>query len=620
MTLSNEYPLLKDINSPADVRGLSKDQLLQLSEELRNYLTHTVSISGGHFSAGLGTVELTVALHYVFNTPVDQLVWDVGHQAYPHKILTGRKDRMPTIRTLGGVSAFPSRDESEYDAFGVGHSSTSISAALGMAIASQLRGEDKRMVAIIGDGSITGGMAFEAMNHAGDVNANLLVILNDNDMSISPPVGAMNNYLTKVLSSKLYSSVREESKKALSKMPSVWELARKTEEHVKGMIVPGTLFEELGFNYFGPIDGHDVEMLVETLENLKDISGPLFLHVVTKKGKGYAPAEKDPLAYHGVPAFDPSKDSLPKAAPSPHPTYTEVFGRWLCDMAEQDERLLGITPAMREGSGLVEFSQRFPNRYFDVAIAEQHAVTLAAGQACQGAKPVVAIYSTFLQRAYDQLIHDVALQDLDVLFALDRAGLVGPDGPTHAGSFDYSYMRCIPNMLIMAPADENECRQMLTTGFKHKGPASVRYPRGKGPGSVIDPALSELAIGKAEIRHQGSRIAILAWGSMVTPALEVGKQLGATVVNMRFIKPLDEALILELAKSHDVLVTVEENVIAGGAGAAVNEFLQANSILMPALNIGLPDRFVEQGSREQLLEICELDVKGILARIEKVLG
>ena len=618
MTLSSTFPLLNTINSPADVRGLSKDQLLQLSEELRNYLTHTVSISGGHFSAGLGTVELTVALHYVFNTPVDQLVWDVGHQAYPHKILTGRKDRMPTIRTLGGVSAFPSRDESEYDAFGVGHSSTSISAALGMAIASQLRGEDKRMVAIIGDGSITGGMAFEAMNHAGDVNANLLVILNDNDMSISPPVGAMNNYLTKVLSSKLYSSVREESKKALSKMPSVWELARKTEEHVKGMIVPGTLFEELGFNYFGPIDGHDVEMLVETLENLKDISGPLFLHVVTKKGKGYAPAEKDPLAYHGVPAFDPSKDSLPKAAPSPHPTYTEVFGRWLCDMAEQDERLLGITPAMREGSGLVEFSQRFPNRYFDVAIAEQHAVTLAAGQACQGAKPVVAIYSTFLQRAYDQLIHDVALQDLDVLFALDRAGLVGPDGPTHAGSFDYSYMRCIPNMLIMAPADENECRQMLTTGFKHKGPASVRYPRGKGPGSVIDPALSELAIGKAEIRHQGSRIAILAWGSMVTPALEVGKQLGATVVNMRFIKPLDEALILELAKTHDVLVTVEENVIAGGAGAAVNEFLQANSILMPALNIGLPDRFVEQGSREQLLEICELDVKGILARIEKV--
>ena len=618
--MNNEYPLLKDINSPSDVRGLDRTQLLQLSDELRRYLTHTVSISGGHFAAGLGTVELTVALHYVYNTPVDQLVWDVGHQAYPHKILTGRKDRMPTIRTMGGVSAFPSRDESEYDAFGVGHSSTSISAALGMAIASQLRGEDKKMIAIIGDGSITGGMAFEAMNHAGDVNANLLVILNDNDMSISPPVGAMNNYLTKVLSSKLYSSVREESKKALSKMPSVWELARKTEEHVKGMIVPGTLFEELGFNYFGPIDGHDVEMLVETLENLKDLTGPLFLHVVTKKGKGYAPAEKDPLAYHGVPAFDPSKDFLPKATPSPHPTYTEVFGRWLCDMAEQDDRLLGITPAMREGSGLVEFSKRFPDRYFDVAIAEQHAVTLAAGQACQGAKPVVAIYSTFLQRAYDQLIHDVALQNLDVLFALDRAGLVGPDGPTHAGSFDYSYMRCIPNMLIMAPADENECRQMLTTGFNHPGPASVRYPRGKGPGASVDSALTELPIGKGEIRHQGGRIAILAWGSMVTPALEAGKQLGATVVNMRFIKPLDEALILELAKSHDVLVTVEENVISGGAGAAVNEFLQAQSILMPVLNIGLPDRFVEQGSREELLALCGLDSKGLLARIEKILA
>ena len=620
MTLSADFSLLNSINSPADIRALGKAQLLPLCDEVRRYLTHTVSISGGHFAAGLGTVELTVALHYVFNTPADQLVWDVGHQAYPHKILTGRKDRMPTIRTLGGVSAFPSRDESEYDAFGVGHSSTSISAALGMAIASQLRGEDKKMVAIIGDGSITGGMAFEAMNHAGDVNANLLVILNDNDMSISPPVGAMNNYLTKVLSSKLYSSVREESKKALSKMPSVWELARKTEEHVKGMIVPGTLFEELGFNYFGPIDGHDVDMLVETLENLKDLTGPLFLHVVTKKGKGYAPAEKDPLAYHGVPAFDPSKDFLPKATPSPHPTYTEVFGRWLCDMAEQDERLLGITPAMREGSGLVEFSQRFPERYFDVAIAEQHAVTLAAGQACQGAKPVVAIYSTFLQRAYDQLIHDVALQNLDVLFALDRAGLVGPDGPTHAGSFDYSYMRCIPNMLVMAPADENECRQMLTTGFNHQGPASVRYPRGKGPGASIDTTLTELTIGKAEIRHQGGRIAILAWGSMVTPAVEAGKALGATVVNMRFIKPLDEALILDLAKTHDAFVTVEENVIAGGAGAAVNEFLQAQSILMPVLNIGLPDRFVEQGSREQLLALCGLDSQSILHKIQQTLA
>jgi len=617
MALSKDFPLLNSIHSPADIRALSKDQLQQLADEVRGYLTHTVSISGGHFAAGLGTVELTVALHYVFNTPVDQLVWDVGHQAYPHKILTGRKERMPTIRTLGGVSAFPARDESEYDAFGVGHSSTSISAALGMAIASQLRGEDKKMVAIIGDGSITGGMAYEAMNHAGDVNANLLVILNDNDMSISPPVGAMNNYLTKVLSSKFYSSVREESKKALAKMPSVWELARKTEEHVKGMIVPGTLFEELGFNYFGPIDGHDVEMLVSTLENLKDLTGPVFLHVVTKKGKGYAPAEKDPLAYHGVPAFDPTKDFLPKAAPSPHPTYTEVFGRWLCDMAAQDERLLGITPAMREGSGLVEFSQKFPKRYFDVAIAEQHAVTLAAGQACQGAKPVVAIYSTFLQRGYDQLIHDVALQNLDVLFALDRAGLVGPDGPTHAGAFDFSYLRCIPNMLIMAPADENECRQMLTTGFQHPGPASVRYPRGKGPGAAIDPGLTALEIGKAEIRHHGGRIAILAWGSMVTPAVEAGKQLGATVVNMRFVKPFDQALVLELARTHDVFVTVEENVIAGGAGSAINTFLQAQKVLMPVCNIGLPDRFVEQGSREELLSLVGLDSKGIFATIEQ---
>ena len=616
MNTLSDYPLLNNINTPADVRKLSKGKLKALAKELRDYLTHTVSISGGHFSAGLGTVELTVALHYVFDTPSDQLVWDVGHQAYPHKILTGRKERMTTIRTLNGVSAFPNRSESEYDAFGVGHSSTSISAALGMAIASKLKGEDKQMVAIIGDGSITGGMAFEAMNHAGAIDANLLVILNDNDMSISPPVGAMSNYLTKILSSKLYSSLREESKKALSKMPSVWELARKTEEHMKGMIVPGTLFEELGFNYIGPIDGHDVDMLVSTLENLKATSGPRFLHIVTKKGKGYAPAEKDPLAYHGVPAFDPSLDALPKSAPSPHPTYTEVFGQWLCDMAAQDQRLLGITPAMREGSGLVKFSEQYPQRYFDVAIAEQHAVTLAAGQACQGAKPVVAIYSTFLQRAYDQLIHDVAIQNLDVLFAIDRAGLVGPDGPTHAGSFDYSYMSCIPNILIMAPADENECRQMLTTGYLHEGPAAVRYPRGKGPGAVVDKALDSLPVGKGEIRHQGSRIAILAWGSMVTPALAVGKQLGATVVNMRFIKPLDEQLLLDLAKSVEIFVTIEENVISGGAGSAVNNFLQKQHILMPVLNIGLPDSFIEQGTREELLAICGLDIQGITAQME----
>ncbi|RLA20368.1 MAG: 1-deoxy-D-xylulose-5-phosphate synthase [Gammaproteobacteria bacterium] len=616
MNIEENYPLLNTIDLPEDVRQLPKEQLKPLAKELREFLTHSVSLSGGHFSAGLGTVELTVALHYVYNTPNDQLVWDVGHQAYPHKILTGRKERMTTIRTKDGVSAFPKRKESEYDAFGVGHSSTSISAALGMAIAAESKGDDSRMVAIIGDGSITGGMAFEAMNHAGAIDANLLVILNDNDMAISPNVGAMNNYFTKVISSRLYSTVREESKRVLSSLPSVWELARKTEEHVKGMVVPGTLFEELGFNYIGPIDGHDLNMLVPTLEKLRELSGPVFLHIVTKKGKGYAPAEKDPLAYHGVPAFDRTKDSLPKSAPSPHPTYTQVFGRWLCDMAEKDERLLAITPAMREGSGMVEYSERFPKRYFDVAIAEQHAVTLAAGQACQGAKPVVAIYSTFLQRAYDQLVHDVAIQNLDVLFAIDRAGLVGPDGPTHAGSFDYSFLRCIPNMLIMAPADENECRQMLSTGYQYKGPASVRYPRGKGPGTVVNTDLDILEIGKAEIRHQGGRIAILAWGSMVTPGLEAGKQLGATVVNMRFIKPIDEDMILAMAKTHDVLVTIEENVLAGGAGSAVNEFLQAQRILMPVLNIALPDAYVEQGTREELLTECGLDTQGIVTSIE----
>lgn len=620
MNTSDNFPLLHDINSPADLRELPRNLLRPLAEELRDFLTQTVSVSGGHFAAGLGTVELTIALHYVFDTPYDPLVWDVGHQAYPHKILTGRKDRMTSIRTLGGVHAFPSRNESEYDAFGVGHSSTSISAALGMAIASALKGEHKQVVAIIGDGSITGGMAYEAMNHAGAIDANVLVILNDNDMSISPNVGAMNNYLSKILSSRLYSSVREESKKVLSKMPTMWELARRTEEHVKGMIVPGTLFEELGFNYIGPIDGHDLEMLVSTLENLKQIAGPRFLHIVTKKGKGYPPAEKDPLAYHGVPAFDPSQDCLPKSAPSKHPSYTEVFGQWLCDMAVEDERLLGITPAMREGSGLIKFSECFPNRYFDVAIAEQHAVTLAAGMACEGGKPVVAIYSTFLQRGYDQLIHDVAIQNLDVLFALDRAGLVGPDGPTHAGSFDFSYLRCIPNMLVMAPADENECRKMLTTGYRHVGPAAVRYPRGKGPGVTVSADLDALPVGKAELRKQGQGVAILAWGSLVAPALQVGEQLEATVVNMRFIKPLDEALILELANGHDYFVTVEENVVAGGAGSAVNELLHRHRILTPVLNIGLPDSFVEQGSREQLLALCGLDVAGIAAKIREFIG
>jgi len=617
MNIENNYPLLNTIDLPEDVRKLPKAELKPLAKELREFLTHSVSLSGGHFSAGLGTVELTVALHYVYDTPKDQLVWDVGHQAYPHKILTGRKEKMPTIRAKDGVSAFPKRAESEYDAFGVGHSSTSISAALGMAIAANNKGDDSRMVAIIGDGSITGGMAFEAMNHAGAIDANLLVILNDNDMAISPNVGAMNNYFTKVISSKTYTSVRNESKKILSNVPGAWEFAKKTEEHLKGMVTPGTLFEELGFNYIGPIDGHDIEMLVDTLKSIKDLSGPVFLHIVTKKGKGYAPAEKDPLAYHGVPAFDPKMDSLPKSVPSPHPTYTQVFGSWLCDMAEKDERLLATTPAMREGSGMVEFSERFPTRYFDVAIAEQHAVTLAAGQACQGAKPIVAIYSTFLQRAYDQLIHDVAIQNLDVLFAIDRAGLVGPDGPTHAGNFDYSFLRCVPNMLVMAPADENECRQMLTTGYNYEGPASVRYPRGKGPSAAVNKDFSELEIGKAEIRHQGGRIVILAWGSMVTPALEAGKKLGATVINMRFIKPIDADMILAMAKTHDVFVTVEENVLAGGAGSAVNEFLQANKILMPVLNIALPDEYVEQGTREELLSLCALDSQGILENIEQ---
>ena len=619
MNLATDYPLLNKINKPSDLRKLKEDQLQAVVDELRNFLTYSVSMSGGHFAAGLGTIELTVALHYVFDTPNDRLVWDVGHQAYPHKILTGRKDSLKTIRQKDGVSPFPKRAESEYDTFGVGHSSTSISAALGMALGLAVQGKDQQSVAIIGDGSITGGMAFEAMNHAGALDANLLVILNDNDMSISPNVGALNNYLAKILSSKLYSSVRAESKKVLSNMPSVWELARRTEEHVKGMVIPGTLFEELGFNYIGPIDGHDIEMLVPTLRNLKNISGPRFLHIVTKKGKGFAPAEKDPLAYHGVPAFDPTKDSLPKSKPSPHPTYTQIFGTWLCDMAEKEPLLMGITPAMREGSGLVEFSKRFPERYFDVAIAEQHSVTLAAGQACEGAKPVVAIYSTFLQRGYDQLIHDVAIQNLPVLFAIDRAGLVGPDGPTHAGSFDYSFLRCIPNMVVMAPADENECRQMLYTGFIHDGPVAVRYPRGKGPGVKVQSDMTALPIGEAEIKREGEKIAILAYGSMVAPALEAGEKLNATVVNMRFIKPLDETVVLRMAQTHETIITVEENAIAGGAGSAVNEYLQSQKVLIHTLNIGLPDCYIDQGSREELLEICKLDSQGILENIQTFL-
>lgn len=615
MTLTNQTPLLNAIGDPADLRALSDEQLPVLANELREYLLHSVSQTGGHLAAGLGTVELTIALHYVFNTPDDKLVWDVGHQAYPHKILTGRRERMPTIRKQDGLSAFPCRTESPYDTFGVGHSSTSISAALGMAIAAGLQGRDAHAVAIIGDGGLTGGMAFEALNHAGALDANLLVILNDNEMSISPNVGAMNNYLAKLLSGRFYSTIREGSKQLLkNRMPTVWELARRAEEHVKGMVAPGTLFEELGFNYIGPIDGHDLDTLVTTLRNLRNTNGPRFLHIVTKKGKGYLPAEKDPVAYHGVGTFDPSKDHLPKAKPST-PTYTEVFGKWLCDMAEKDPRLLGVTPAMREGSGLVEFEQRFPERYFDVGIAEQHAVTLAAGQACEGFKPVLAIYSTFLQRGYDQLIHDVVLQDLPVLLAIDRAGLVGPDGPTHAGSFDITYLRCLPGIVLMAPADENECRQMLYTGFQHDGPAAVRYPRGKGPGTVVEETMTLLPIGKAEVRRKGKGIAILAFGSMVTPALEAGDTLDATVVNMRFIKPLDEACILEMAASHDLIVTVEENTIAGGVGSGINEVLNAHGSKTPILTIGLPDRFIEQGSREEVLTDAGLDTAGILSSI-----
>jgi len=615
--------LLETIQSPDDVRHLKKKQLRQLADEVRQYVIQSVSQTGGHLAAGLGTVELTVALHYVFNTPEDRLVWDVGHQSYPHKILTGRRELMHTMRQKGGIKGFPSREESEFDTFGVGHSSTSISAALGMAIAAQKENKQRAVVAIIGDGAMTAGMAFEALNHAGALDANLLVILNDNDMSISPNVGGLSNYLAKMLSSRLYSTAKEGSKKVLSKMPTVWELARRAEEHTKGMVLPGTLFEELGFNYIGPIDGHDVDCLVSTLQNLKSLSGPQFLHIVTKKGKGFAPAEANPCVYHGVTKFDPETGDILKSPSSDKasgPTYTQVFGDWICDMAAQSERLVGITPAMREGSGLVRFSEQYPDRYYDVGIAEQHSVTLAAGMACDGLKPVVAIYSTFLQRAYDQLIHDVALQNLPVLFAIDRAGLVGPDGPTHAGSFDLSFMRCIPNMVIMAPANENECRQMLTTGFQYHGPSAVRYPRGKGPGVRVENDFQALPIGKAETVISGKEIAIIAVGSMLQPSLAVGQKLGASVVNLRFIKPLDEKLLLELAANHRVLVTVEENAIEGGAGSAINEFLASANVTIPILNLGIPDRFIEQGTREECLTACGLDSSGILLAVKNFMA
>ncbi|CDH46242.1 MAG: 1-deoxy-D-xylulose-5-phosphate synthase [Candidatus Competibacteraceae bacterium] len=609
------FPLLELIDTPLDLRCLPEARLPALAHELREFLIQTVARTGGHFSANLGTVELTIALHYIFDTPDDRLIWDVGHQTYPHKILTGRRTRMDTLRRKRGIAGFPKRCESVYDTFGVGHSSTSLSAALGMAIAAERAGSDRKIVAVIGDGAMTAGMAFEALNHAGHLKSDLLVILNDNDMSISPNVGALSAHLTKLLSGRFFSTVRESGKKVLSHVPPVLEVARRAEEHVKGMFAPGgTLFEELGFNYFGPVDGHDLPTLVQTLRNLRALKGPRLLHVVTRKGKGYPLAEDEPVGYHGVGVFDPTQGLKP-AKSDGGPTYTQVFGEWLCDMAEQDERLIGITPAMREGSGLVEFAERFPERYFDVAIAEQHAVTLAAGMACDGLKPVVAIYSTFLQRAYDQLIHDVALQNLPVLFAIDRAGLVGPDGPTHAGSFDYSYLRCIPNLIVMAPADENECRQMLYTGFQLNQPAAVRYPRGKGSGVKLEWEMRALPIGQAEIRRRGNGLALLAFGSMVAVAEEVAERLDATVVNMRFIKPLDEALVAQLAAAHRGLVTLEENVIAGGAGSAVNECLAARGIVIPVRNIGLPDRFVEQGERGELLAECGLDAAGVLRQL-----
>ncbi|UCB55855.1 MAG: 1-deoxy-D-xylulose-5-phosphate synthase [Thiotrichales bacterium] len=616
---TDRWPLLESVNSPADLRQLPRARLPDLAREMRGYLIDVVSTTGGHLSAGLGTVELTIALHYVFNTPTDRLVWDVGHQSYAHKILTGRRDRMPTLRQKNGLSGFPKRSESEYDAFGTGHSSTSISAALGMSIAARQNGANRKSVAIIGDGAMTGGMAFEALNHAGDSDADLLVILNDNDMSISPNVGGLSNHLTRLLSGQLYSTVREGSKKVLEHMPGVREMARRTEEHVKGMVAPGTLFEELGFHYFGPVDGHDLNTLVPVLGNLYAQKGPRFLHVVTQKGKGYFPAEDDPGRYHGVGKFEPSTGESTGSQEN-SPTFTQVFGEWLCDMAEEDSRLIGITPAMREGSGLVEFSQRFEDRYFDVGIAEQHAVTLAAGMATDGLKPVVAIYSTFLQRAYDQVIHDVAMQGLPVLFAIDRAGIVGADGPTHTGAYDLCYLRCVPNIVIMTPADADEARRMLTTGFLHDGPAAVRYPRGNCPGALPRKELKAIAFGKAERCRQGRKIALMVFGTLLSSAREVAEKLDASLYNMRFVKPLDEDAIRSAVDNHDLLVTIEENTVAGGAGSAVNEWLAANDIHTDILNLGFPDTYVGQGTQAEMLSDWGLDAEGILRSIENRLA
>jgi 1-deoxy-D-xylulose-5-phosphate synthase len=613
-----KYPLLAVANTPDELRSLPKEQLPQLCEELRTYLLNSVSQSSGHLASGLGAVELTVAIHYVYETPFDQLIWDVGHQAYPHKILTGRREQLPTIRQKDGLHPFPWREESEYDVLSVGHSSTSISAGLGVAIGAAKEGKNRKVVSVIGDGAITAGMAFEAMNHAGDIHPDMLVVLNDNEMSISENVGALNNHLAQVLSGNLYTSIREGGKKVLSGVPPIKELVRRTEEHLKGMVVPGTMFEEFGFNYIGPIDGHDVLELIKTLKNMRNLKGPQFLHVMTKKGKGYAPAEKDPIGYHGVPKFDPNHDSLPKSGGG-KPSFSKIFGDFLCDMAAIDPKLMAITPAMREGSGMVRFSKAFPEQYFDVAIAEQHAVTLASGLAISGNHPIVAIYSTFLQRGYDQLIHDIAIMNLPVMFAIDRAGLVGADGQTHQGAFDLSYMRCIPNLVIMAPSDENECRQMLYTGHQHQGPSAVRYPRGNGMGTDLQTEFTALEIGKGRMIRQSdtNTIAILNFGTMLPYALEAADALDATVADMRFVKPLDEALIRELAEQYDLLVTVEENAIKGGAGSAVVEYLMQEKLLTPTLNIGLPDHFVAQGTQEEMHALLGINGAGIIKQIQQ---
>ena len=610
--------LLQKINDPADLRKLSRGDLQRLADELRQYLLESVSKTGGHLSSNLGTVELTIALHYVFNTPEDRIVWDVGHQTYPHKILTGRRDRMPTLRQMGGLSGFPKRDESPYDTFGTAHSSTSISAALGMALAARTKGESRHSVAVIGDGAMTAGMAFEALNNVGVYeDVKMLVVLNDNDMSISPPVGALNRYLARLMSGKFYAAAKNVGKSVLP--PSMLEFAKRFEEHAKGMLTPATMFEEFGLNYIGPIDGHDLDALIPTLQNLKHLKGPQFLHVVTKKGQGYKLAEADPILYHGPGKFNPAEGIKPASAPAKK-TYTQVFGDWLCDMARSDDKLVGITPAMREGSGMVAFEQRFPDRYYDVGIAEQHAVTFAGGLACEGMKPVVAIYSTFLQRAYDQLIHDVALQNLDVTFALDRAGLVGADGATHAGNYDIAFLRCIPNMVVMTPSDEAECRKMLTTAYRHPGPASVRYPRGAGIGAVTGDALDAVELGKGIVRREGRQVALLAFGTMVAPALKAGDELNATVVDMRFVKPLDAALVAQLAATHELIVTVEEGCVMGGAGSAVAEALAAAGIVKPLLQLGLPDKFIDHGDAQVLLAQLGLDGQGIAASIRERLG